>query len=320
MKKLLSIGAIILLTASALAGCTGGNTADDGTIRIGILQLISHPSLDAAREGFLEALAEAGYVEGENLEIDYQNAQGDQANLKSMSERLTKNNDLVLAIATPAAQALVNEGKDVPIMITAVTDPVDAGLVQSLEAPGGTVSGTSDMVPIEKQADLLMSIVPNAKTVGILYNSSETNSQIQADLAKAALEAAGVTVKELTVTSTNDVQQVTETLAKQVDAIYIPTDNTLASSMPTVASVVEKYNIPVVPGSTDQVDTGGLATFGINYHDLGKQTGVMAVKVLKGEATPATMPIETSKNLELVINREMAEKIGIDPDSIVAPN
>ncbi|TLG77262.1 ABC transporter substrate-binding protein [Culicoidibacter larvae] len=320
MKKLLSIGAIILLTASALAGCAGGNTASDGTVRIGILQLISHPSLDAAREGFLEALAEAGYVEGENLEIDYQNAQGDQANLKSMSERLTKNNDLVLAIATPAAQALVNEGKDVPIMITAVTDPVDAGLVQSMEAPGGTVSGTSDMVPIEKQAALLMSIVPNAKTVGILYNSSETNSQIQADLAKTALEAAGVTVKELTVTSTNDVQQVTETLAKQVDAIYIPTDNTLASSMPTVASVVEKYNVPVIPGSTDQVETGGLATFGINYHDLGKQTGEMAVKVLKGEATPATMPVETSQKLQLVINRETAEKIGIDPDSIVAPN
>lgn len=234
-----------------------------------------------------------------------------------MSERLVKNkNDVILAIATPAAQSVVNETTTLPVLFTAVTDAVSAGLVTSNEKPGGNVTGTSDMVPIDEQTDLLLSIVPEAKTVGIIYNASEKNSEIQSKLAKKALEKSGVKVKEVTVSSTNDVQQVMTSLAKQVDGIYIPTDNTLAKTMSTVGEIAEAAKIPVIAGSTDMVEEGGLATYGINYEKLGRQTGKLAVKILKGEAKPAELSIETSKNLELVVNQKMAKALEIDPASI----
>ncbi|TFJ43370.1 ABC transporter substrate-binding protein [Carnobacterium divergens] len=319
MKKITIASLTGLVALGLLAGCTGGNSKSENKkeVKVGVLQYMEHNSLDQARKGFVAELKDAGYEEGKNMTLDYQNAQGDQSNLKSMSERLVKNkNDVILAIATPAAQSVVNETTTLPVLFTAVTDAVSAGLVTSNEKPGGNVTGTSDMVPIDEQTDLLLSIVPEAKTVGIIYNASEKNSEIQSKLAKKALEKSGVKVKEVTVSSTNDVQQVMTSLAKQVDGIYIPTDNTLAKTMSTVGEIAEAAKIPVIAGSTDMVEEGGLATYGINYEKLGRQTGKLAVKILKGEAKPEELSIETSKNLELVVNQKMAKALEIDPASI----
>ncbi|MFZ4844008.1 ABC transporter substrate binding protein [Enterococcus casseliflavus] len=322
MKKWITTG---LLTASllALAACgESSNTSEenDGTKTVGVLQLVEHGSLNAAYEGFKEGLAEAGYTEGENLTIEYQNAQNSQDNLKSMSERLVNASpDLLLGIATPAAVSLANETTDTPIVVTAVTDLVGAKLADSNEEPGRNITGTSDMVPIEQQINLLLSIVPDAKTIGIMYNAGEANSKIQADLAEEALKAADVDVKVLTANTTNDVQQVTTSLAKDVDGIYVPTDNTFASAAAIVGEVAKETKTPIVAGSVEQVDDGALATYGIDYKSLGIQTGKLAAKILDGDAEPATTPVETADNLELVVNEEMAAALGIDPASITAP-
>lgn len=321
MKKWISTGLLATTLGLGLAACGNTNNAtEDGKKTVGILQLVEHGSLDAAYEGFKEGLAEGGYKEGENLTLEYQNAQNSQDNLKSMSEKLVKNSpDLLLGIATPAAVSLANETTDIPIVVTAVTDLVEAKLADSNEAPGRNITGTSDMVPIDKQIQLLLSIVPDAKTIGIMYNAGEANSKIQADLAEKALKDAGVDVKVLTANTTNDVQQVTTSLAKDVDGIYVPTDNTFASAAAVVGEVAKETKTPIVAGSVEQVEDGALATFGIDYKSLGKQTGELAAKILDGDEKPATTPVETANKLELVVNQEMATALGIDPESIVAP-
>ena len=318
LKASLLLGATLLLAACGSDGNSGPGSDDE--INVGILQLMDHESLNAAREGFVDVLEDAGYVEGDNLTLDYQNAQGDQANLQTMSERLSGNNDLILAIATPAAQSLANIEDEVPLLFTAVTDPVEAGLVDSLETPGANITGTTDAGPIEDQIKLLLSVVPDAENIGLIYNSSEPNSVIQADDAEAILKDLGLNVVTRTVTSTNDVQQAMESLAQDVEGVYIPTDNTLASTMATVAEIAKAYQLPVVAASTEQVMAGGLATFGINYYELGRQTGEMALKILDGDADPAKLSVESSTNLELVVNEEMAEALGIDPASISVPD
>ncbi|MET1967861.1 ABC transporter substrate-binding protein [Enterococcus gallinarum] len=321
MKKWITTGLLATTLGLGLAACGNTNNAtEDGKKTVGILQLVEHGSLDAAYEGFKEGLAEGGYKEGENLTLEYQNAQNSQDNLKSMSEKLVKNSpDLLLGIATPAAVSLANETTDIPIVVTAVTDLVEAKLAESNEAPGRNITGTSDMVPIDKQIQLLLSIVPDAKTIGIMYNAGEANSKIQADLAEKALKDAGVDVKVLTANTTNDVQQVTTSLAKDVDGIYVPTDNTFASAAAVVGEVAKETKTPIVAGSVEQVEDGALATFGIDYKSLGKQTGELAAKILDGDENPATTPVETANKLELVVNQKMATALGIDPESIVAP-
>ena len=287
-------------------------TNGDDSYTVGILQFMEHNSLTAAKDGFMAELEESG------LDINFEvlNSQGDQSNLQSMSEQLSNNTDLMLAIATPAAQALATVEQEKPILFTAVTDAVDAGLVDTNEAPGRNLTGTSDMVPIDQQIALLLSIVPDADTIGIIYSSSEPNSKIQADLAIEALEASGVNVEVSTVTSTNDVQQVVTSLAPKIDGLYIPTDNTIASTIATVGEVAREYNLPVVGGDSNQVEGGALATYGISYEELGRQTARMAIKILQDGQSPAELPVEFSDNLELTVNEEMANAIGIDPKSI----
>lgn len=314
----LALAGLLVLGACSSSKNETKDTAKEATI--GVLQVMKHASLDAAYDGFKEGLKEEGYEEGKNLTINYQVGTGAQDSLKSMSETLVKKDpDLLLGIATPAAISLLNETTEIPIVITAVTDPVESKLVASEKKPGGNVTGTTDMVPIEKQIKLLLSIKDDIKTVGIAYNAGESNSKIQADLAIEALKEEGVETKVLTANSTNDVQSVMTSLAKNTDAIYIPTDNTFATAAPVVGEVAKEYKIPVVAGSAEQVEAGGLATFGINYTSLGKQTGVMAAKILKGEAKPESLPIESADDLELIVNKEMATAIGIDPDSIKTP-
>lgn len=289
------------------------------TIKVGVLQLVAHPSLDATYEGFKEALSEAGYEEGKNLTLEYENAQNSQDNLKSMAEKLVKDKpDVLLGIATPAAQSLANETQETPILVTAVTDLKAAKLVKNNEKPGENITGTSDLVDVAKQVKLLLSVTPQAKTIGLIYNAGEANSKIQADMAEKAIKKAGLKAKTITVTSTNDVQQAMTALAQDVEGIYIPTDNTLASSAAIVGEVAKEYKIPVVTGWAEG-ETGGLTTVGIDYHALGKQTGEMAVKILKKKANPATMPVETQKELKLVVDEKMAKALNLDPTTIKEP-
>lgn len=280
---------------------------------IGIIQYVEHPALDAAREGFVDALADNGFVDGDNITLDVQNAQADQSNLKTISQRFVNNNeDLILAIATPAAQAIASETTEIPVLGTAITDYEVAKLVDSNEAPGGNISGTTDINPVKEQIDLMVELVPDVENVGLLYTSSEDNSVLQAELVKEACEALGLNVVEATVTSSNDVQQVTQSLVGKIDALYIPTDNVLASSMPIVSEITTENMIPVICGEENMVLSGGLATLGINYYNLGYQTGEMAVKVLNGEAEPATMPIESQTEFSYVVNGDVADMIGIE--------
>lgn len=330
-KKMNRTLALLLALAMilALAGCSGTGSAatptpavsessnpDGGapkTYQIGVIQYMEHPALDAAREGFIAALKDNGYEEGKNIELDEQNAQSDPSNLKTISQRFVNNqDDLILAIATPAAQAVASETSTIPILGTAITDYTTAKLVDSDEAPGGNVTGTNDMNPIQEQVNLLLELAPQVKTVGIIYTSSEDNSILQAQLVKEACEALNLTVVEATVTSSNDVQQVTQSIAGKVDAIYIPTDNTFASAMPIVSEITTAAKIPTICGEANMVEGGGLATLGIDYYKLGYQTGLMAVKVLKGEAVPADMPIESQSEYAFTINGDVAEAIGVE--------
>ena len=324
MKKLSAM--LAMLTASALtltlAGCSQGGEssvadASDGTVRVGIIQPMEHESLDAAREGFIQALADNGYKDGETMVLDFQNAQGDNSNLLTISQRFVSDDcDLVLAIGTGAAQSIASQTSEIPILITAVTDPVDAGLVESNEVPGTNVTGTNDMNPIREQLELIPEILPDVETVGLLYTSSEDNSILQVEQAKGILDEMKIGYVEQTVTSSNDVQQAVQSLVTKCDAIYIPTDNTLASSMPLVGEVVKESKTPVVCGAVGMVEAGGLITLGLDYYNLGYQTGEMAVKVLEG-ADPAQMPIESQSQYDYALNEEMLEALGMElPQSL----
>ena len=281
--------------------------------RIGISQFITHQSLDATREGFVDELAKQGYVEGENIEIDFQNAQGEQRNLKTISQQLAESSDVVLAIATPSAQSLANTTQTTPVIFSAVTDPVSAKLVESREHPGGNVTGTSDQSSdaISTQINLIKKVLPKAKSIGILYTQSEPNSVVQKDEAKRLLEEKGFTVVEKTILDSNNVKAAAESLMTEVDMVFVPTDNIISSTMETVKQVSIKHKVPVFGGSTEMIAVGGLYNYGTNYEELGRQTARMLVRVLKGEK-PENIAVELPEKLELHTNQEMADSLGID--------
>ena len=281
--------------------------------RIGISQFITHQSLDATREGFVDELARQGYVEGKNIEIDLQNAQGEQRNLKTISQQLAESSDVVLAIATPSAQSLANTTQTTPVIFSAVTDPVSAKLVESREHPGGNVTGTSDQSSdaISTQINLIKKVLPKAKTIGILYTQSEPNSVVQKDEAKRLLEEKGFTVVEKTILDSNNVKAAAESLMTEVDMVFVPTDNIISSTMETVKQVSIKHKVPVFGGSTEMIAVGGLYNYGTNYEELGRQTARMLIRVLKGEK-PENIAVELPEKLELHTNQEMADALGID--------
>ncbi|HFI0465380.1 TPA: ABC transporter substrate binding protein [Streptococcus suis] len=315
VKKLatISVASMGLLTLAACS--TSSEQASSDVVKVGVLQYMEHESLTAAREGFVAELEANGYKEGEKLVLDYQNAQGDQANLQTISEQLIDGNDIVLAIATPSAQSLATVSTETPIVFTAVTDPLSADLVESIEKPGGLLTGTSDQAPIDKQVELLGQAVPNAKTVGILYTTSERNSEVQVEQAKELLEKAGYKVVVKGITSTNEVQDATTSLMKDVDALFIPTDNTVASTMTMIGELSVEHKVPVIGGSTDMVDEGGLLTYGTNYEALGRQTAKMAIKIIEG-ANVSETAVEYPETVSLHVNEEMAQKLGIDTSKL----
>lgn len=321
MKRFLA-AVVAVTTALALTACGSSSTntttddksaesTDDTTYKIGVLQLTQHAALDKANEGFIAALDESGI----KYEVDQQNASGEQSACQTIAEKLVNDgNDLIYAIATPAAQAVAGVTSEIPIVLSAVTDPAESGLVASNDAPGGNVTGTSDLTPVKEQIELLKQILPDAKTVGILFCSSESNSEIQAAMAREACEANGLEHIDFTVSSSNEIQTVVESMVGKVDVIYAPTDNTIAAGMPTVSMIATDNGLPIICGEQGMVDAGGLATYGIDYYQLGYMAGQMAVEILRDGADPATMPIGylSADQCELSVNDETATALGID--------
>lgn len=309
MKK--SIIAMMMAAAVAFCFTSCGSEKKSKVVKIGVIQLVEHPALDANYQGFVDGLKEAGYVDGQNIKIDYQNAQGEQANCVTIAQKLINDrSDLIFAIATPAAQAVANLTDEIPIVISSVTDPESAKLVQKNSAPGNNVTGTSDLTPCAAQMQLLKKICPEAKTVGMLFCSSEQNSYFQIALAEKACDELGLKYVEATVSNSNEIQQVVQNLSKKVDVIYSPTDNMIAAGMTLVAQVATENGIPTIVGEEGMVNAGGLATYGLSYYELGKQTAKMAVEVIEGKK-PADMPIQYLDKCDLKINEDTAKKLGI---------
>ena len=327
MKRLKTLASAVVAgtLALALAAC-GGNgatteTTDEGsstaeaasgsTYKIGVLQLTEHAALDASNEGFVAALDDAGI----DYEIDQQNAQNDQSACQTIASKLVNDgDDLILTIGTPAAQAVASATSDIPIIGTAITDFAESGLVADNEAPGGNVTGSSDLTPVADQIDLLQQLVPDAKTVGLLYCTAESNSEVQIAMAEEALDEAGIAHERYTVSSSNEIQQVVESMVGKVDAVYTPTDNTIAAGMATVSMVANENDLPVIVGCDTMVEDGGLASYSINYYDLGYKAGEMAVEILTEGANPAEMPIEylAAEDCQLIANQATADEAGID--------
>lgn len=307
LSNLVKIGFLLICGLLSLTSCSKSNK-----IKIGVIQLVEHQALDASYQGFVDGLKEAGYIDGENITIDYQNAQGEQANCQTIAQKLVNDrDDLILAIATPAAQAVANLTTTIPILVTAVTDPETAKLVKSNSKPGTNVSGTSDLTPVAAQMKLLQKIVPDVQTVGFLYCSSEQNSVFQIELAKKECDKLGIKYIEGSVSNSNEIQQVAQSLVGRVQALYCPTDNMIAAGIATVAIVANSAKLPIICGEEGMVNAGGLATYGINYYELGKQTAKQAVDILKNGKKPADMPIEYLENCSLTVNQDTVKAIGI---------
>ncbi len=323
-KNVTGLLVIVMLMAAMLTGCGGsGEAASDSTDEkdlptVGIVQIVEHPSLDTIRESILAQLKEEGFVDGETMTVDYQNAQNEQANLKTICQKFAANDyDLIIAIATPSAQAALGETTEIPIIFSAVTDPLAAQLVENLEVPGGNVTGTSDAVSAEMIMELAMEITPDIKTIGALYNSSEVNSVSVIDDLKEYAAANGLTVVEAPVMNSSEVQQSAEFLAGKADVVFSPIDNTVASTMPIITQTFNDAKIPFYVGADSMVNDGGLATYGINYTILGQETGKMVAQVLNG-TDPGTIPVMTMTDMNIYINQNTADTIGVTfPQSVL---
>lgn len=294
---------------------TETTTASEETKTVAIVQYVEHPSLDTIRESIIKELGNEGYIEGQNLVIDYQNAQADQSNLNTIASKFVgENADLIIAIATPAAQAMAAATSDIPVVFSAVTDPVSAKLVEDLNKPSANVTGTSDAIPVDQTFELCKELTPDVKKIGFLYTASEVNSQSVIEEAKTLAKDYGFEFKESTITNSSELQQAAEILAGKVDAIYTPIDNGIAAAMPVLADVCKKAGIPAYVGADSMVADGGYATVGINYEDLGVKTAEMTAQILNG--TPVSeIPVATLDHFYKVINKTTATAIGATADA-----
>ncbi|BCJ88323.1 ABC transporter substrate-binding protein [Effusibacillus dendaii] len=320
-KAILPIACSLLLLTACGSPSAGNKPADNNpgsdskkTVKIGITQIVEHPSLDAARKGFIAALKDAGYTDGNNLKLDVQFAQNDLTTNTTIAQKFVSDkDDLILAISTPSAQAAAKATKDIPILFTAITDPLGAKLVQSLDKPGGNVTGTSDTHPdaIKNTMKAIKSFFPNTKNVGIIYNSGEQNSVVNVKNAEKAMQELGLTPVEATITNSSEVKQAADSLVGRCEVLYIPKDNTVVSALESVIKVANDKHIPLFVGESDSVKRGGFAGYGFEYYDLGYQTGKMAVDILKNGKKPADIPVGFPSKLGLVINKKAAADEGI---------
>lgn len=324
MRKLLLFIVVAMMAAFVLAACGGAdenessNTDDaeasengDGdTYVVGATQIVEHPSLDEAYKGFQDALEDAGL----DVEYDYQNAQNDQNNVKTISDNFVADDvDLIFANSTPSALGALNATNDIPILFTSVTDAVDAELVSSMDEPGDNITGVVDLHPdaIEQTVEFIDEYFEDSK-VGLIYNAGEANSVAQINAVQEAAEGTSVTLSERTVSNSAEVQQAASTLAGDVDLFYIVTDNTVVSALDVVIGEANEQQIPLIVGETESLEKGGFATFGIDYHTIGYDTGEMAVEILTGEKTPGDLPVEYPSEIQLFINEDAAEEQGVE--------
>ena len=286
-------------------------------VTVAVTAIVEHPALDAARDGVKAALAEAGYKEGENLKFVYESAQGNPGTAAQIARQFVGDAPTVIVpISTPSAQAVVSSTRDIPVVFTAVSDPLGAELVKDMEKPGGNVTGLSDMSPVADHVALIKEITPNAKSVGFIYNTAEANSVSTLAALKAEAEKAGLTIVESVATKSAEVQGAARALVGRADVIYVPTDNTIVSAFEAAVGVAEEAKIPLYAGDTDSVNRGALAALGFNYFDVGKQTGAVVVRILKGEK-PGDIPATVAVGTDLVINKKVAEKVGVTfPESV----
>ncbi|MEI3614047.1 ABC transporter substrate-binding protein [Pseudogracilibacillus sp. SO30301A] len=331
MKKWLQLLLIAVISILVLAACGGDGgassepeeettdsekaneeeaTESGDTFKIGATQIVEHPSLDAAYEGFQAALEDAGL----DVEFAYQNAQNDQNNVKTISDNFVAEDvDLIFANSTPSALGALNATKDIPILFTSVTDAVDAGLVEAMDEPGDNITGVVDLHPdgIAKTVEFIDQYFPDSE-VGLLYNAGEQNSVTQIEAVQAAGEGTSLTFAERTVANSSEVQQAAQSLAGDVDVLYIITDNTVVSALDTVVGVANEQQIPLIVGEPDSLAKGGFATFGIDYFTIGYRTGEMAAEILSGEKTAGEIDVEYPPEIQLYINKEAAEAQGIE--------
>lgn len=306
---LLAFAASLALSTSVLAE----------NVTVAVTAIVEHPALDAARDGVKEALAEAGYKEGENLTFIYESAQGNPATAAQIARQFAgEAPDVIVPISTPSAQAVVSSVRDIPVVFTAVSDPLGAQLVTDMEKPGGNVTGLSDMSPVAEHVALIKEILPETKTIGYLYNSGEANSVSLLGVLKTEAEKAGLSVVESAATKSAEVQGAARALVGRADVIYIPTDNTIISALEGAVSVAEESKLPLFTADTDSVSRGSIAALGFNYHDVGKQTGEVVARILKGE-NPGDIAVKIAAGSDLVINKQAAEKMGVTlPESVVS--
>lgn len=315
------LSAFLILTGlSSCSSTSKENEAEDTNEKIytiGINQFVQHDALDSSREGFIEGLKENGFEEGKNLKIEYQNSQSDMAIAQTISEQfVTSDVDMIFAIATPTLQAAYNSTKDIPIVFTAVTDPIDAGVAKSWESSGTNVTGTSDKVSMKEQLNLLEKLVNDVEVLGVIYNSSEVNSIAQVKELKAEAENKGILVKEIAVTTVNEINQNLNAAISDIDALYVPTDNTVASAYDLVGSICLEKNVPMLCAEEAGVSKGGLCSIGIDYFKLGKEAGYKASEILNGQ-NPSDIEITTLSDMSITINTDVVEKLNINiPDDI----
>ena len=310
---------------ATMAGCSNGTeqksgSADSaGELQIGVVQIMEHTSLDTIRESFLAEMESLGYGE-DKVEFDIQNAQGEQTNLSSICKKFVGDNmDMIVAIATPTAQAAAASTSDIPIVFSAVTDPVEARLVADPEHPDKNLTGTSDAIPVDEVMQLCQKLTPDVKKIGFMYTTSEINSQVTAEKAIQEAEKMGYETQLMTISEVSELQQAAQSLAQNVDAIYVPIDNTIAQAMKVLAQVGLDYKIPIYTGADSMVQDGGFATVGIEYDKLGQQTAKMAKSILEG--TPVSeVPVETLDEFGTFINKSTAEAIGVEIPAEIADN
>lgn len=307
-KKKVALILCALVAVSSFVACT---KKEGDKKKIGISQIVEHPALDSARKGFIDGLKEKGFEEGKNLEVDYQNAQGDIATTQTIAQGFVSNKkDLVLAIATPSAQSAYNATKDIPIVFTAVTDPVVAGIVKDVKSTGTNVTGTSDNVSIADQLKVLQKVLPNAKTIGVIYTTSEANSGVQVKALKEEAAKLGLQVKEAGAATSNDIDQSLNSILGSIDVLYTPTDNNVAAAYDLVGKRALEKNVPIFGAESAIVAKGGLITAGIDYYKLGKEAGYQAAEILNGKK-PSEIPVGFQTDLQTTINTDVAKKLGI---------
>lgn len=330
MRRVLGIVLSAALAACILAGCGGGTATEPNTqnpsqepgsqvYKIGISQLAQHPALDATRAGLIEGLKEAGFEEGKNIVIDFESAQNETTLAKEIAQKfVTDNKDVIVAIATTTAQAVKDETSEIPVVFSAVTDPVSAGLVESIEHPGGNVTGTSDLVPVKDQLALFPKLGEQYKLIGVIYNTGEANSVFLVEECKKAAQELGLQIVPVSANTPTEVQQAAQSLVGRVDAIYIITDNTVAQAVQSVIAVANKNKLPTVGSVEEYVNQGALITTGLDYELLGRQTGKIVAEILNGK-DPAEIPVQYAAERRLLVNTETAKLLGITlPDEIMA--